>query len=167
MNRKFQNINIVNTLTIFSLIFSLVFSVAAHSGDVREIKPLSFGVIALKNNNASYSMRISFAGQVQTDPAIVIIEPGHPAIYELTDFPKNTPLNVSIIVPSTQTQLAGASDPTTSQFTITDHHTFSPIATTDNLGNVIINVGATLTTSGTGFYKDATYFSPMTVMVSY
>lgn len=150
---------------ILSLLLCFICSLQA--ADVREVKPLSFGVIALKDNNASYSMRITFAGQIQTDPEIVVIEPGHPAQYELTGFTANTQLNVTVIVPSTQTQLAGASDPATSQFTITDHHTFSPIISTDNLGNAIVNVGATLTTSGSGFYKDATYFSPMTIMVNY
>ncbi|WP_435276515.1 DUF4402 domain-containing protein [Psychrobium sp. nBUS_13] len=158
-------INFTHKIAIFPLLLCFCFSL--NAGDIREVKPLNFGVIALKDNNASYSMRITFAGQIQTDPAIVVIEPGHPAQYELTGFTANTPLNITVIVPSAQTQLAGASDPSTSQFTITDHHTFSPIISTDNLGNAIVNVGATLTTSGSGFYKDATYFSPMTIMVNY
>ena len=111
-------VNFTHKTAILSLLLCLSFSLSA--GDVREVKPLSFGVIALKDNNASYSMRITFAGQIQTDPAIVVIEPGHPAQYELTGFTANTPLNITVIVPSTQTQLAGASDPSTSQFSITE-----------------------------------------------
>jgi len=149
------------------LVFLLCKSFDAQAATVNEIKSLSFGTIALKDNNASYVMNIAFSGQISADPAFVIIDAGHPGLWELNGFPQHTPINVTFIIPDVQTQLAGASDPSTSQFTITQHHTFGPIITTDALGNALFNVGATLTTSGSGFYKDATYLSHMTVMVSY
>jgi len=154
--------------SLLLFLFSLFCHVSGlQAATVKEIKPLSFGTIALKDNNASYIMRIAFSGQVSVDSSIIIIDSGHPALWELNGFPQHTPINISFIVPDIQTQLAGATDPPTSQFTITEHHTFGPIITTDAFGNALFNVGATLTTSGSGFYKDATYLSHMTVMVSY
>lgn len=161
-----------NKLTFFcisltSLIFCVFYSSSIKSETITEVKALDFGAIVLKNNNANYVMNMTFSGNVTADSEIIIIESGHPAEYYLTGFPTNTQLNIDIIVPNTQTNLAGEIDPSTSQFTITNYHTASPIITTDALGNATINVGASLTSSGTGFYKDALYFSYITIMVSY
>jgi len=154
-------------ICLASLIFSLFYSSSIKSETITEVKTLDFGVIVLKNNNANYVMNMGFSGSVSADPEIIIIESGHPAEYDLSDFPSNTQLNIDIIAPSAETNLAGAIDPSTSQFMITNYHSASSIVTTDTLGNATINVGATLTSSGTGFYKDATYFSYITIMVSY
>lgn len=168
MNIFLSNRSIHSNFNIF-ILFICIFGHAQNinAGTIKEIKPLSFGTIALKDNSSSYTMRVAFSGQISADPAIVIIESGHPAQWELSNFPQHTSLNVTFIVPSTQTQFAGSSDPASSQFSITGHHTFSPIITTDSLGNALFNVGATLTTSGSGFYNDATYFSHITIMVNY
>lgn len=163
---KLYFLNKFNFLCI-CLMFFIFYSSSIRSETITEVKTLDFGVIVLKNNNANYVMNMTFSGNITADPEIIIIESGHPAEYDLSDFPPNTQLTIDIIAPDTETNLAGAIDPSTSQFTITNYHTSSSIITTDALGNATISVGATLTSSGTGFYKDAIYFSYITIMVSY
>lgn len=158
--------NIKNCLMLMSLLYVYATtSVLAES--VTEIRPLSFGTIALRDNNSVYQYTITFAGDVNIDPAFIVLSNGQPAEYLIADFPPSQQLNVDILVPDTTTSLSGAIDPSTSQFTITNHHTFAPTVTTNQQGEAIINIGATLSTSGSGFYKDATYFNTMTIVVSY
>lgn len=152
-------------LLIFTLLSSIVFQ--SYAATISEVRGLSFGTIAITDNSAPYSIRMSFAGDINADPAFIIINPGHPAEYFLEGFLPNTNLNISILVPSETTELMGETDPGTSQFTINQHHSFAPIITTNLLGEATLEVGATLTTSGSGYYKDARFFAPMTIMVSY
>ncbi|GHF00299.1 DUF4402 domain-containing protein [Thalassotalea profundi] len=149
------------------IIICLIASSLCSAGNITQQQPLSFGIIALTDNNSTHKLHMSFAGDITADPAYIMIEYGHPAEFLLSDFPANTALNITILVPSVTTELAGQTDPSTSQFTIDQHHTFAPIVTTDLMGEATINVGATLTSSGTGFYKDAIYFSRMTIVIDY
>jgi len=134
---------------------------------ITQQQALSFGTIALRDNSSAHQMNIAFDGTITADPAFIIISAGSPAEFLLSGFTANTLVNVSILVPSTTSVLAGAVDPSTSQFTIDNHHTFAPVLTTNLLGEATVNVGARLTTSGVGFYKDAMYIAPMTISVNY
>lgn len=151
--------------TLF-VIFSF-HSTSSFAENVTEIQPLSFGTLALRDNLSTYQYTITFAGDVSIDPAFIIINSGHPAEYLLSEFPANQQLNINIMVPDVGTELSGEIDPSTSQFTISNHHSFAPTVTTNQLGEAVINIGGTLSTSGSGFYKDATYFNTMTIIVSY
>jgi hypothetical protein len=153
-------------LTVSILLF-LLFPCLLFAASITEQTALNFGTIALRDNNSAHQMNISFNGAINADPAYIIITPGNPAEYLLSGFTANTLLNISILVPSATTMLAGQSDPSTSQFTIDNHHSFAPVVTTNLLGEATINIGARLTTSGTGFYKDAMYIAPMTISVNY
>ena len=147
------------------LIYFLTFYI--HAEKITSVKALSFGTIVLKNNNASHQYRISFAGDVNIDPAFIIIAPGNPAEFFISEYTPHTLLSISVLISDTNTQLAGASHPTSSQFTITNHHTAAPTITTNALGEASVSVGATLNSSGTGFYIDATYFNQLTLVVNY
>lgn len=157
-----------NSLLIFIvfLIYLCSFRLA-YAEEIIEITPLSFGTIVLLNNDETHEYKISFAGDVNADPAYIILTPGQPAEYLLTEFLTNTQLTISILVPDTTTSLAGSIDNSTSQFTIDNHHTASSTITTNSLGEATINIGANLTSSGSGFYTDATYFNNMTILVDY
>jgi len=156
----------MNIFTISILLF-IFLPRLIFAASITEQRALNFGTVALKDNNSAHQMNISFNGDINADPAFIIITPGTPAEYLLTGFTANTLLNITILVPSSTTMLAGQSDPSTSQFTIDNHHSFSPVVTTDILGEATINIGARLTTSGVGFYKDAMYIAPMTISVNY
>ncbi|NQZ83908.1 MAG: DUF4402 domain-containing protein [Colwellia sp.] len=153
--------------SIFRVIVLLLFSAFVQAEQVTQQQALSFGTIALRDNNSAHQMSISFNGNINADPAFVIITPGNPAEFLLTNFTANTLVNIAILVPSPTTILANGVDPATSQFTIDSHHSFAPTVTTNLLGEATINIGANLTTSGVGYYKDALYIAPMTISVNY
>jgi len=152
---------------IFKIIVLLFFSALVQAEQVSQQQALSFGTVALRDNNSAHQMSISFNGIINADPAFIIITPGNPAEFLLTGFTTNTFVNIAILVPSSTTILATGVDPSTSQFTIDNHHTFAPGVITNMLGEATINVGARLTTSGVGYYKDALYIAPMTISVNY
>lgn len=156
------------THLIFILFFiTLCKFTTGYTEEITEITPLSFGTIVLLDNDDEHVYRISFAGDVNIDPAYIVIASGQPAEYLLTNFPANTQLTVSILVPETTTTAVNGSNSTTSQFTIDNHHTASPIVTTNSLGEATINVGANLTSSGSGSYRDETFISTMTIIVDH
>jgi len=152
---------------IFGTLIGSIFPSFLFAAAITQQTALSFGTIALRDNASTHQMNISFDGSITADPAFIVITPGNPAEFLLTGFPTNTLVNIAILVPSTTTMLAGQTDPSSSQFTIDNHHSFAPVVTTDLLGEATINIGARLTTSGAGFYKDAMYIAPMTISVSY
>ncbi|MFT5758384.1 MAG: hypothetical protein ACI9LM_003125 [Alteromonadaceae bacterium] len=152
---------------IFSIFLGSIFPSSIFAEAITQQTALSFGTIALRDNASSHQMSISFDGSIIADPAFIIITQGNPAEFLLSGFTANTLININILVPSTTTMLAGATDPSSSQFTIDNHHSFAPIVTTNLLGEATINIGARLTTSGIGFYKDSMYIAPMTISVSY
>ena len=149
--------------SIFRVIVLLLFSAFVQAEQVTQQQALSFGTIALRDNNSAHQMSISFNGNINADPAFVIITPGNPAEFLLTNFTANTLVNIAILVPSPTTILAYGVDPATSD----SHHSFAPTVTTNLLGEATINIGANLTTSGVGYYKDALYIAPMTISVNY
>lgn len=152
-------------LIIFTLLLSWAFQVNAAS--ISQERSLDFGTIAIIDNSAAYTMHMSFSGEVNADPAFLIISPGHPAEFFLSGFLPNSNLTIDILVPSETTESTAGSGSGTSQFTISNHHSFYSTVTTDSLGEATINVGATLTSSGSGNYQNATFFAPMTIVVSY
>lgn len=155
----------IKTVLFPFIILSLSFSALAER--ITIVKNLSFGSVVLKDNSVSHSYSISFAGDVNIDPAYIVITPGSPAELFISEFTPHTLLNVSILVPDTGTQFAGASNPASSQFTIDNHHVAASTITTNALGEAEVSVGATLSSSGSGFYIDATYFNQFTLVVNY
>ncbi len=157
-------------LRIYSiLVFFLYipFGVAKAATITEEI-PLDFGVIAIVDNNAVYTLRVSQTGAITHDPEIVIISPGVRARYFLSSFPANTTINISITTPDPDgwTELVGFPNPSSSQFQVKNFDTI-PILNTDSNGEKTIYIGATLYTSGTGNYIDAQFFTFMDVIVNY
>ncbi|RGP39473.1 DUF4402 domain-containing protein [Colwellia ponticola] len=154
-------------LVILLYFFACFLTFSLHAEKVTLIKPLSFGTIVLKDNSASHQYTITFAGNVHVDPAFILITPGHPAEFLISEFTPHTLLNLNVFTVDNNTQIAGESHPTSSQFTINNHHTAASTVTTNALGEASVFVGATLTSSGTGFYVDTTYYNQLILMVDY
>lgn len=154
-------------LYFFTFFLTYFITLSIHAEKVTLIKPLSFGTIVLKDNSASYQYTITFAGDVHVDPAFILITPGNPAEFFISEFTPHTLVNINVFTVDNNTQIAGESHPTSSQFTINNHHTALSTVTTNALGEASVFVGATLTSSGTGFYVDSTYFNQLILMVDY
>ncbi len=135
----------------------------AHTQIMTETQTLDFGRFAMQDNNAAYGVIMSPMGVETYDPHILPFSAGRQAIFELTDFAPSTLLGVSIA----DTTLMSMVDPM-DYFDLVSF-TFNPAApTTNGAGNVTLNIGATLRTSGTGvLYTDDTYTGTYTLVVVY
>jgi len=147
------------------LLFSFISPSPVFAESIIEISPLDFGTIAIKDNSAAYTLRVRYTGQIINDPEIIIIAPGSPAEYFISDLPVSTLLTISITSPSGITT-SPAVAPTNEQFTISNFD-YLPSVTSDATGEYTLFVGATITTSGVGTYQDTFYVTTMTLNISY
>ncbi len=148
------------------LFFQILIFHPALADSITEDTSLNFGTIALKDNLAQYNLRVALNGQITNDDAIVILSPGYPAQFSLTGFPANTLITISVSPAAGDTQLAGFTNPSSSQFQVHNFETLSPFNTDAN-GEKTFTMGATLTTSGIGSYMDAMYIIFIDVTASY
>lgn len=135
----------------------------AHTQVITEMQSMTFGKFAMRDNNAPYDVVMSPTGVETYDPHILPFFQGVQGVFQLTDFLPNQLLGVSIA----DTTLVSVVDPLDTFDLL--NFTFNPAApTTNGAGNVTVNVGATLRTSGTGvLYTDDTYTGSYTLVVIY
>lgn len=128
------------------------------AGEITQVKPLDFGVIALRNNDNVYRYHINLDGTRKHDPNIVVIEQGHPAEFLLTGFQAGSYLHISASLPNGVNHLSHGGH-AGNQFTIKQLNV-RPWIRTNPKGEARVWVGATLVTSGNGHYLDAKYTNP-------
>ena len=135
----------------------------ASADTVNQTQHLDFGSFVLKRNNAVYQLKVQKNGAVTSASSFIVITTPVPAMWELTDYPPNTLLTVSI--PDAILSVGGAG--TGNVFNLTD---FTPTAnlTTDGAGAATLRFGASLYTSGSGtMYADGSYSGDVSVTISY
>lgn len=130
--------------------------------DVTEIQPLSFGGIALRDNDIPHSIILPYDGSPASYDAEIIDNPGAPPTrgeYEFTGLPPNVTFYVGISLSNPPTDggliidnSTGATMGGSETFTI-DSFTANDLST-DGAGNGTLYIGATLTTSGNGLMYD-------------
>lgn len=104
--------------------------------------PLSFGEIAIRNNNTVSTVSISRNGNQTSTSQIFIVKPGTPGVYTLSGMPPYTTINLSAQVPI----LSAATFPG-ARFSITAIDMPASVRT-DATGSAQFRMGATLSTSG-------------------
>lgn len=142
----------------------LVLPAFAGAASVEALEPLDFGIIAVLENNIVRQYQIRPSGRLEVDDAIIIVSGGSPAVFRLSDFPPNTSISVSAPDTSLTRNGAGLSE----VLEVTDYAANSLI--TDELGQGLLYVGATMNTSGsTSLYGDGPYlpFSTRDVTLEY
>ena len=147
------------------MIFGIWAAVAAQAqADIFFEQELSFGRFALSDNTAVHQLTISPSGASSYSPAFKPILEGRQAVIRVTDFPPFSP--VSIDIPDTT--LTRNNSGVGNSFSITNF-TFSPEdLVTDNNGEIVFELGATISTSGNGqMYTDDDYAGEMNVTVNY
>ncbi len=77
----------------------------AEAQTITRVQSLSFGMFALKNNNAVHALRVSRTNVVTADSAFAIFTDPVRGEYALSGFPNSTPFTVSI--PDTSLTLGG------------------------------------------------------------
>ena len=146
--------------SLLSFLVLLALPIMANAA-VIETQALSFGEFAMRNNDASYDLTISPTGGISRDPIFLPFEDPQPGSYAVSGFPASTALIINV----TFNDLTGGG---TQNFTISSAVISPATVTTDGAGEASFNVGATLSSSGTGVvYSDSTYNGLMTVSVNY
>lgn len=143
----------------FGVFPAMVFAVSVES-----LEPLDFGTVAVLDNSTAKRYQLRSSGRLDVDDGIVIVRGGSPAIFRLSDFPPDTSISVSAPVTTLTRNGAGISEP----LEVADYTANSLV--TDELGQGLLYVGASLTTSGSGsLYSDGLYlpFSTREVTLEY
>lgn len=153
---------IVYTALLFVCGGIFIFPSCGQAQTINETTPFNFGSLALRDNNAVYSLYVSRVGVVVVDAAILLITGDPvPAEYELTGFPADTQLTV--YAADSVLSSGGSSE----SFTITDYdYVTNPV--TSPAGSYTLSLGSTIKTSGTGtMYTDVMYSGTFQLTVSY
>jgi hypothetical protein len=150
--------------TRLSLLMSCLLSQVINAA-VLTVDDLSFGTIAVVNNNSPSEISISSSGTSTITNHIRIILPGHRGEYVLSSYPAFTKLFTTVSVVAAQTT---STAPGSEQFTLVSVET--PVSvTTDINGTATVFVGGTLRTSGNtgGQYYDTLYTASLELSVNY
>ncbi|MFT6907858.1 MAG: hypothetical protein ACJAS1_004545 [Oleiphilaceae bacterium] len=151
-------------LVRFTLLVSLLSSPLSIAA-ISTIDDLSFGTIAVVNNDTNSDITINTAGSIIITNHIRVITPGHRGEYVLSSYPAYTQLFTTVSVIQAQTTSPA---PGSEQFTLVSIDT-APSVTTDVSGTATVLVGGTFRTSGsgTGQYNDTLYSTSMELSVNY
>ena len=141
--------------------FPLLLLSSSHANATMvELQELSFGSFALVDNSVVSQLIIphTTASPWKTNK-LFILSNGQPGHYQLSEFPANTALNVSI---ADYFILLGGGE----SFRIS-HFTFDNMISDDN-GEALLKVGATLYSSGNGIpYVNGGYFGTMNITIDF
>ena len=149
-------------LTIYSAI-SLYSGITKAT--ITPVQSLSFGKIAVTNNQRVSSIAIDPVGNVQVDGGIAVLEDGNHAIYELSDFPPNRVLDIDVRPLNTE-MIPDVSSEETFEISIS---TNSATLITNNAGIALLSFGGKIETSGSGFisFTDTQYQSTIQITVNF
>lgn len=130
----------------------------AQAQTITTIQPLDFGEAVVFDNNAQYELIVTRTGNVSSDPQFSIIEPPTEGIYLLSGAPARqriTTININV-----DQQMVG-----TGENFIIDSFDIRHNPQTDNSGELMVEVGARLLTTGSGIpYTAATSFNAVMTM---
>lgn len=127
--------------------------------------PLSFGEIAVRNNNSVSTLTIMRNGSQYSTNQILILKNGSPGVFSLSGFPPYTIIQFSMDLPAYSAMLY----PNTAQFQMTAIDMQSSI----NLGPTgsgQFKMGGTLSTSGNpaqNYYSGASYTIYLNLNIDY
>lgn len=127
----------------------------SRAQDLTTVRNLHFGIFALSNNNAPYSVTIDPNNNVTADPEIIFDVQPERGEYLLTGQDPNRALDITITDGSLTLGGGGGRS-----LTVTNYTDNNP--STDGAGDATIYIGATLTTDGnttlynSGGYEDTT-----------
>ncbi|QBL09936.1 DUF4402 domain-containing protein [Rheinheimera sp. D18] len=127
--------------------------------------PLSFGEIAIRNNNSVSSTTITRNGKQTSTNQIYVIKPGTPGVYTLNGMAAYTLVNLSVNLPA----WSAMPYPSTAQFEISAVDIPS-VVNVNSSGAVQFRIGATLRTSGNpvfNYVSNATYVVYLNLNLDY
>lgn len=134
---------LIVSLFTFTILSPSVFATAT------QIKPLSFGKIAVANNSQVSRVTISRFGQVSVTNNIYVVEAGSPGEIELSGYLPGSTLQINATIISTSVAAVGL----VSTFNLVSVDTASSVSIGSS-GTEVIRIGGVLETTG----DNSTYF---------
>ena len=128
-----------------------------------EEEPLSFGIFAAPDNSSVHKLRIFYDNSLpDTVGQIYILEPGRAGRYRLSGLPANRSLNITV----TATPMSTVANPQVNEEFVLDSFIYPPTIT-DATGSALLELGATLSTTGSGSsYQSTQYRATITITVN-
>ena len=126
-------------------ILAVGFSSIAHAQTITENQPLSFGRVVLVDNAAGRQIELLAGGGFNADPEYVFFIDPEMGNVTVDGYPAFTPLTVTITTTNVD-PLGGGS----TNFSTSSTFTNPAVIVTDALGSVTFDVGAILTSDGSG-----------------
>lgn len=129
---------------------------------IEQLRPLTFGTLAVPGNASVLNLVVSHDGPLQVAAGLVVVALPEAGRYRLSGFPANVGLEVSV----TDAELTAGGSGLPEKFTATLYNTPTVFAGPD--GSIEFSLGATLRSSGSGNpYIDAPYSGSATMSVRY
>ena len=150
-------------LFVSAFALTLLFSTPVWAR-ITALQSLNFGTIAVTNNDFASSISIDPVGNVQVVGGLAIIVNGNEAIYELSEFPVSSTLNVEVNVLNSE-MIGDIASEETFTFSATIN---SGTVLTDASGVAYLNVGGQIQTSGSGLnrFSDTEFTSNIRITVN-
>ena len=153
-----------NLLLILSwslVMLNIAFTLPA-AADVTTTQELDFGEAVITGNDVPYAINLQSNGNYTSDGVFIFVEDPQEGIYFVDGLPPNTAItSVTVVVDQ---QMIGPGE----DFTIDNFDIDAPSTSNEN-GEITINLGARLQTSGTSlpYVHNADFESIMTITINY
>ncbi len=148
----------------FIILCSFTLNSTIALATINETQAISFGSFALQNNDAQHDYRIHPDGTTTIDAEYLEITSAQEASYDVSGFPNNTPLIVTVVSSTLTLNGSGSGE----AFTVVNFDTLPASPQTDGSGNETFALGTTLRSSGsTTMYPDGNYSANATVSVNF
>lgn len=151
-------------MKLICLVILLLLSNAASAQIVEDV-PISFGTVAVVNNDSSGSLSVDIFGNLSVDSNFRVITPGNFGVFSISGLPANSslPVEISVTNPSMN---PGRAFNETFVFSV---NSFDQTARADARGEATIRVGGTITTSGSGSrnFEQASYESQIRITINF
>ena len=151
---------------LFLLTIAVVSQYTNHAYAAPQIETqqrLDFGVLAITDNSAPSSVVLSPLGIASYGAGYVYVAAATPGRYRLTGYPAFTDITVSMNTGSVS--LLGLSN---EMFTVTSPITKPVVIRTDQNGQAVFDLGASLTSNGSGhLYLDGAYLGRPTLNLNF
>lgn len=139
-------------------------SLAQAAPQIVALQRLDFGVLAITANGSPTSMTLSPQGNASYGNGLVYISAARPGHYRLSGYPAYTDLALTL-APAPLSLVSGVPG---ESLTVSVASSNPQILHTDQDGTVAFDLGATLTTSGSGLpYQDGAYLGHATLTLSF
>ncbi len=148
---------------LFIALYSVACTHISYAQVITTLQPMSFGTAIVTNNDIPHEINLAADGSYSADSEFVFLSPPQQGIYRLVVFPPSI-TNINSIFVTIDQQMQGAGE----DFII-DNFDIDSAPQTSILGDLEIEIGARLRTTGSGvnYTPLATYNALMTLNIIY